>query len=685
MDSSHDQEAGAYSFSQLQRFVADNVRKGHAVSGAALIEAFQVALADCQVVSFDVFDTLLVRRVHQPADVFLHLEKTDAFRRHGPWPAPVWQLRAKAENQARRQLHQSTGSGEVTLEEIYAAFCDLSRLPREDAAGLVRAEEEIERRLCHACAAITALYERAVAAGKRIIFVSDTYHHARFLQELLTARGFRATSDVVFASSDLRLNKQSGQLFPQLLRRIGLNPEVILHVGDHPISDFERPRALGIQAILHSHRASSMESSTFISADLAPLQSFLRGSASIEIKCHEPVRDFWWLLGYNIFGPLLTGFCMWLERSFRMDRIEHAWFLLRDGEIFQRVHKTLFAGRKATPTATLPSSRRAYLLPVLEVAPKLALSGLMSGIETKPAREYLERLHLPADSFREEFIASGFSSLGELIEGRTQGERLKCLIEQPRVHEALVERSRQERDLIMDFFQQEGLRSNRRIALVDLGWRGSIHKATHLLLASGGPAMVTGYYLATRAAFGEDSIPGLASRSFLMHSGKPDDIARKMAPFPPLLEIICSSSSGSLINFDRAGGRVKGVFQEADASHEQHRQIAACHDGSVAFAQEFVKSAPGLKLDDIPPVVAGEAFFRLISQPTKEEATKLGGLTFSDNAGSMTSRHCARFRSPSDPASLLEDYHKAYWKPGLLAQPSPEAAALRTLLSLMQE
>jgi hypothetical protein len=300
-------------------------------------------------------------------------------------------------------------------------------------------------------------------------------------------------------------------------------------------------------------------------------------------------------------------------------------------------------------------------------------------------REYLTRLQLPAESFREEFIASGFSSPDEVIEGRTEGERLKRLVEQPRVHEAIIERSRQERELIMEYFAQEGLRGNRRIALVDLGWRGSIHKATHILLSRAGRAMITGYYLATRVAFAEDTIPGLASRSFLMHAGNPDTIAKKMLAFPQLLEIICSTASGSLLYFERAAGRVQGVFQEADASQDQQRHIAACHEGIVAFAQEFARSAPGLKFEEIPPLVASEAYFRLISQPTKEEAAMLGGLTFSDNAGSMTYQHCARFGSSSDPASLLADHYKAYWRQGLLAQPNSQAATLRTLLWLLQE
>src|ERR1700722_15315658 len=229
-----------HSFAQLQHFVAETIatRQGPALRGTALVEGFLAALPACQIVSFDIFDTLLVRRVHQPSDVFLHLERTEPFRRQASWPAPPWQLRVQAENQARRQLHQASGSGEATLSEIYAAFCALTKLPADRAAALVRAEEEVELKLCRACPALAALYEQAVKSGKRVLFVSDTYHHARFLRELLVANGFAADADHLFASSDLRLNKQSGQLFTAFLQRTGTLASSILHVGDHPVSDY---------------------------------------------------------------------------------------------------------------------------------------------------------------------------------------------------------------------------------------------------------------------------------------------------------------------------------------------------------------------------------------------------------------------------------------------------------------
>lgn len=64
-----------------------------------------------QVVSFDIFDTLLVRTYANPKDVFRHIEETEE--------VPLFtELRVNAENEARLLSSQE----EITLDEIYAEY-----------------------------------------------------------------------------------------------------------------------------------------------------------------------------------------------------------------------------------------------------------------------------------------------------------------------------------------------------------------------------------------------------------------------------------------------------------------------------------------------------------------------------------------------------------------------------------
>src|SRR6202034_3538316 len=88
-------------------------------------------IAAHDLISFDVFDTLILRKVSKPTDVFslvkmkliaapealLHQQTVDAFP----------ELRVRAERLARADKHQRAQTHEVTLDEIY---CHLARISR---------------------------------------------------------------------------------------------------------------------------------------------------------------------------------------------------------------------------------------------------------------------------------------------------------------------------------------------------------------------------------------------------------------------------------------------------------------------------------------------------------------------------------------------------------------------------
>jgi hypothetical protein len=152
--------------------------------------------------------------------------------------------------------------------------------------------------------------------------------------------------------------------------------------------------------------------------------------------------------------------------------------------------------------------------------------------------------------------------------------------------------------------------------------------------------------------------------------------------FLNLFEIVYSSPEGSVLCFEQNGERVVPVRQPADKSEAQCRHLEAIHDGAVAFAEEYRRRSAPLRLPPISPEAAAERFFRVVLQPTPEEARLLGETVHCDNLGSASQHVSARLEPGTDPAALIAAYEQAHWKQGLLAQATPETAALRTLLWL---
>ena len=297
-------------------------------SEAELYLSFMATLPEVQAVSFDIFDTALVRYVDHPVDVFFHLEQHPAFDQFA-FRQPVSGLRIAAESKAREMVFKIISSYEVNLLEIYQVFCDLNGISRDYAEAFVAAEEEIELELCVACAPLQRLYQEAVAAGKKALFVSDTYHGVEFLTRLLRHIGYEVAPESIIASSATRKAKQSGHLFPFVLSSLGIEPDQLLHLGDHPISDDERPRALGIRTILHSQKASSEQPELSMAgggprvpgddpklAQRSKVRGMVRSTGQAAAE-RGRTEDFWWKFGYSSAGPLTVGFCQWLEQSLR--------------------------------------------------------------------------------------------------------------------------------------------------------------------------------------------------------------------------------------------------------------------------------------------------------------------------------------------------------------------------------
>jgi predicted HAD superfamily hydrolase len=672
----------------------------HYTGAADLYGSFMAALPTVDVVSFDIFDTALVRLVDHPVDVFFHLERMPVFARHR-FQRPVSKLRMEAEAKARDLVCGILGTMEVNLLEIYQVFCDLNGLSRELAPGFMAAEEEVELRLCIALPALQEIYFAAAAAGKRVIFVSDIYHTQEFVLRLLRNIGYPVVDADVFVSSAARKAKGSGDLFPDVIAALGVAPGRILHFGDHPVSDFERAGEMGMQAILHSHKASNDRADLLqgnagprVPGDDARLAQHSQLRGMIRLTGHAAERrghgnDFWWKFGYSAGGPLTVGFCQWLEQSLRAEGMEHAYFLMRDGRLLFDIYQALYGNNSAAcPATTLDSSRRAMLVPALELAPAFAIPSLLGGIGARPVREYLERLGIDADPFKAEALAAGFESLEEEVEGCVESERLvKFMIQMP-VLLALLDHSKRERETLMAYLEEQRVTHRARVALVDVGWGGTIHKSLHVLLGKTSPATkLTGFYLATFPEAPHSVLPGVQVRSYLAHRGEPVPVYDIIVSFLNLFELLYTSAEGSLLHFavdEQESGIVTAVRQASDKSAEQIAHLHAMHAGALAFAEDFQRVNAGCDFPALSAEMASEEFFRVINQPSREEASQLGGLVHCDNLGSSSTHTCARLRPTDDPEQLLEDYKQAHWKQGLLSLPTPEAAALRTLLWIIE-
>ncbi len=209
------------------------------ILGSRLDKAYS-RVKDSEVVSFDVFDTLIFRRC-RPHDVFTAAEKKyNALSSSNI--ASFREDRLRAEHSARSK----TTLEEITLDEIYdelAAKYDPSQLGK-----LKSAELEAELEAVYPNREMQRFYASMLDEGRKVIIVSDMYLPERIISRMLEQCGYRDYTNL-YVSSEYRTSKRYGGLFRQVLNDEG--NAGIFHIGDHVISDYLMPKKMGIKSFLY--------------------------------------------------------------------------------------------------------------------------------------------------------------------------------------------------------------------------------------------------------------------------------------------------------------------------------------------------------------------------------------------------------------------------------------------------
>lgn len=178
-----------------------------------------------RIISFDVFDTLLERKVSLPKDIFCLVGQTVLNGENS-----FVQDRIEAEAKAR----EKSLSGEVTLDDIYHV---LSYKYGDKTSQLM--EEEIRQEIDNSIPkeSILPFYRHAIKNGKKVIIISDMYLSSEIIGKMLKKNGINEYS-YLFVSNEHGCDKRSGRLFNIAIETLGVSREELLHIGDSLSADF---------------------------------------------------------------------------------------------------------------------------------------------------------------------------------------------------------------------------------------------------------------------------------------------------------------------------------------------------------------------------------------------------------------------------------------------------------------
>ena len=167
---------------------------------------------EIKTVSFDIFDTLVLRPFFKPSDIFYLLNGDFNSLLNGTAYVDFHKYRTAAEEHLRKE---SNYSKEVSLDEIYNYIGTVFGLTAEQTAVIKKKEIALEIQFAQVRKTGKELYGLAKHLGKRIIFVSDIYLDKDTVMAILNKLGYEP--DEIYLSSDYLEQKATGRLYPIVL------------------------------------------------------------------------------------------------------------------------------------------------------------------------------------------------------------------------------------------------------------------------------------------------------------------------------------------------------------------------------------------------------------------------------------------------------------------------------------
>lgn len=187
----------------------------------------EVNLDDIQIVSFDIFDTLIIREYLFPTDLFAYVP--------GKMNLEFKKKRIYAEMCARKM---NDDLEDVNMEMIYDLMPPETHMFKE-------LELKLEKISCSERSEIKEIYEYVKCKNKKIICISDMYLDSSVIREIIEHNGYQL--DEIFVSNEYNKSKSSGTLFEEVIKHFKISPQSICHIGDNFKSDIQNANRYGLR------------------------------------------------------------------------------------------------------------------------------------------------------------------------------------------------------------------------------------------------------------------------------------------------------------------------------------------------------------------------------------------------------------------------------------------------------
>ncbi|MCD7979076.1 MAG: hypothetical protein LUF31_00665 [Fusobacterium sp.] len=545
-------------------------------------ETLQNKIDAYDIITFDIFDTLLMRKTLQPKDIFSLVE-----------------VRARKEKNIQCDFEKNRILAEQKLLasfipnylQIYNELQFITGISEDEKEYLMDLELRIESQMLIPREEMVRVFDYAKSKNKKVYLISDMYLSSAWIENQLKKAGISGYDELMISNE---YSTSKGQnLFNVFIRKV--KNKKILHIGDSEAFDIIAAQRNGIDSfrILSAYDMLQISVYKEVLYEIADLTCRLQVGYFISRIFNSPFalfesngkgkvktgRD----IGYIYMAPIVTDFLLWFANKIKDKKNATVLFSARDGYLIDKLYCIL---RNKESLIKLPEGLYFLTSRILCISASLfdeddilwSLNNTFSG----SPEELLKKRYFLAEEEIEYFDPNIYSSISQYILAHKK---------------AILSRSAEIREKYMEYILGLGLNGDDELIFFDFVSTGTCQLCLSRLLN----ADLKGYY------FYRFNTMDIAKQKLLIEA--PYTSEGILAANSLLLECILTSFVPTVKGFGFSG---EPVYLEERRTEEELCYIKDVQDGIEEYFEDFIKYRDVVDLD-AKDISLGEIFLKFIT------------------------------------------------------------------------
>lgn len=335
---------------KCQKFICNKYSKNLEVYKNYTQKSMFDYLNEHKIVTFDIFDTLITRKIYDPDDIYIIMNQilvNDGIVLN----KKLIEIRKEAENVARKKLNK-----DVNIYEIYQEFGSIAQIDITTCNKIMNLEIDLEIELCVPRKDMLKIYNDLLEQNKQIFLISDMYLTKDIIEKMLNKCGYYNYYELI-VSCEINKRKDTGTMWDYFYNKC--NKVESVHVGDNEESDIHKVCCMNKKSFHVLSSKKMFQLSNYFYKPNNDDEKLLLGLIVNNGLFNSPFSFNKELslynVGYSVLGPIFLKFIIWLnEISKNYDEI---LFFSREGYYLEKIFNLI--NNSKISTKYFLTSRRA--------------------------------------------------------------------------------------------------------------------------------------------------------------------------------------------------------------------------------------------------------------------------------------------------------------------------------------